>query len=325
MFCPKCGKSMPDTAIFCANCGYKFEKSGNRKRVSVKKKKFIKKFVKKFIIAVLGCLLCVSILVNSSLLHKVSDSEDYDVGDFHPEELTITEEPAVTEEPEPLHNFELEKDAAFWYEYDAEGELDKLRLRGYMESFLDCGFVLNHNKGNLLFQITNAEYAEDGHLVSLTAVKEEGISVAYEGIEIDLEAQYSRDGRIKNAKITSHSKTENTANIKFAYNDSTGVIKAVCSEEFRQLRGMEAELDGFLDITYSRVTYGEWAGWVGSQYFEYYGNDVVAKAIYYDKKSGEIGSIDTFYDNGQMSEYWNYDSIGQIEFHHKYDRSGNEL
>lgn len=321
MFCPKCGKEMPNTAMFCGNCGHKFEKSGNRKRISAKSKKFVRMFV----IAVLGCFLCVSILVYSSLLHKGSDSEDSNVGDFHPEELTITEEPTVTEEPEPLHSFELEKDAAFWYEYDAEGELLKLRLRGYIRSFIDCYLTRENNKGNLLFQITNAEYAEDGHLVSLSAVKEKSISETYESIEIYVEAQYSQDGRIANVKITSHGKTTNSANIKLAYNDTTGGIKAVCSEEFSILRGMEAELDGFLDITYSRVTYGEWAGWVGSEYFEYYGNDVVAKVIYYDKKSGEIGMIDTYYDNGQMSEYWQYGSGGKIDFHGQFDRSGNKL
>lgn len=58
MFCPKCGKNMPDTAKFCGNCGYKFEKSGSRKQVNAK----TKKFVKKIIIAVLCCV-CLPILV----------------------------------------------------------------------------------------------------------------------------------------------------------------------------------------------------------------------------------------------------------------------
>lgn len=70
MFCPKCGKDMPDTAMFCGNCGHKFEKSEIRKQTGDKTKKFVKKFV----IAVLGCCVCLSIalavmLTRGCMLH----------------------------------------------------------------------------------------------------------------------------------------------------------------------------------------------------------------------------------------------------------------
>lgn len=238
-----------------------------------------------------------------------------------------TEEPAATEEPKPIHNFNLEKDAAFWYEYDAEGELAKVRPRGYLAKFI--GSFAGISELNVLGQITDAEYAQDGHLVSLAAKAEnfEGVSA---GTAIYLEAQYSDGGRITNIKVTWHHSDyhfdDETANIMLTYNQSTGYIKAVCNEKFGTLNGMEAELDSSLNITYSKITNGKGAGWVGSKYSEYYSNDVVSKEVSYDKNSGEKGMEYAYYDNGQKSDYWYYDhATGKLEGHTQYDRSGNEI
>ena len=67
MFCSQCGKKLPDTAMFCVNCGHKFDKTGGRKCINVKKKKFIKKFV------IVGCCTCLPILIYFSLFHKTPD------------------------------------------------------------------------------------------------------------------------------------------------------------------------------------------------------------------------------------------------------------
>lgn len=54
MFCPKCGKELPDIAKFCGYCGYKLEKSENRKRSGTKRRKLV--------IAAIGCCVCLPII-----------------------------------------------------------------------------------------------------------------------------------------------------------------------------------------------------------------------------------------------------------------------
>ena len=68
MFCPKCGNSLSDTAMFCSNCGHKFEKSGKKQIMSPKKKKIV--------ISALVCL-CVLILVYFSLVHILQSKWNY--------------------------------------------------------------------------------------------------------------------------------------------------------------------------------------------------------------------------------------------------------
>ena len=68
MFCPKCGKELPDTARFCGNCGNKLKKRGNAKRISIKSKKLI--------IAVLGCCICLLILVCIDSFHILHDWQE---------------------------------------------------------------------------------------------------------------------------------------------------------------------------------------------------------------------------------------------------------
>lgn len=79
MFCPKCGKELPDTEKFCCNCGLQLKKSENRKRDSAEIKKPIAKLAKQFVITALvflGGFICFSILIYFNVFHILHDWQE---------------------------------------------------------------------------------------------------------------------------------------------------------------------------------------------------------------------------------------------------------
>lgn len=207
-------------------------------------------------------------------------------------------EPEPVEESKPLHNFNLAKDAVFRYEYDANGELATVKVRGLDGYYHKSPFI-----------IADAEYAEDGNLVSLKAANDNNN-------KYKLEAHYSTDGRIDSVKVEDGTLT---SIIEVTYNDSTGFVYVACERSGGV--HIKEELDSSLNITYS----DHWSSnFSGKQYQEYYDTDEVAKRIEYYSNNIKC-HVYTYYDNGQENEYWNYNKSGELLHHIQYDRSGNIL
>lgn len=72
MFCPKCGNDMPDTAKFCSKCGYEFEK------MVTEKKKGLSPKARKVVIAVIGCCICLPVLIYFAFFPYPKSDWDYD-------------------------------------------------------------------------------------------------------------------------------------------------------------------------------------------------------------------------------------------------------
>lgn len=212
-------------------------------------------------------------------------------------------EPDPVEESKPLHNFNLARDAVFWYEYDANGELATVKTRGWFNEVF-------YDREQPPFIIADAEYTEDGNLVSLKATDGEHT----------VEVQYSTDGRIDSVvEQTKYSGPDQTKSLEVTYNDSTGFVYVVY--EYTWGKYVKAELDSSLNITYCEE---DWRFEPNRKvYSEFSDTDVVAKQIEYARNIKRFER--TYYDNGQENERWFYDTSGELYHHIQYDRSGNIL
>lgn len=226
--------------------------------------------------------------------------------EYEPLEFKPVESKPV-EESKPLHNFNLARDAVFWYEYDANGELATIKTRiWFNQAFYS---TRSSSPPEPSFILTDAEYAEDGNLVSLKAADD----------KYKLEAQYSTDGRIDSVKVA---RKNGSGSLEVTYNDSTGFVYVVGDAMIGW--HVKAELDSLLNITYCEIEEeGLFSETKSKLYYEYYDTNVVAKHISYENNIKR--SETTYYDNGKKNEVWLYNNSGKLYHHIQYDRSGNIL
>lgn len=78
MFCPKCGKELPDSSNFCTACGYKIETNNTQQNLENQNSKTVKVVInraKKLI----GCAIAMKVHIDGNLIGKLKNNESVEI------------------------------------------------------------------------------------------------------------------------------------------------------------------------------------------------------------------------------------------------------
>jgi len=78
MFCPKCGKELPDSSNFCTACGYKIETNNTQQNLENKNSKTVKVVIirtKKLI----GCGIAMKVHIDGNKIGSLKNSESVEI------------------------------------------------------------------------------------------------------------------------------------------------------------------------------------------------------------------------------------------------------